>query len=592
MSPKPRKQAPRSFLQGSVSIPRFGSTPTLVFYCVIVGIVGAFAALAFDFLVDLAQRWMIGGIGGYAEAGLGQAARIPHGTARWWLPLVTTLGGLLSGFLVFRWAPEAEGHGTDAAIAAYHRRGGDVQPRVSFIKAIASALTIGSGGVAGREGPTAQIVVGLGSALARLTGLRGEQRRSLLLASMAAGLAAMFRAPLGMAIFSVEVLYSGMVFESEALIYTVIAAVTAYACFGFFEGWDALFHIPKDIAFHEPASLISFAALGILAGIMGAILPTLLYRIKDLFARLPGPRALRPALGGLCVGLIAMIAPEVLGTGYGWTQLAITGGLSLSTVLLLLLLKAPAMALTIGSGGSGGVFAPTVTVGAMLGAAVGLSFAGLPLHSEMPLGAYVVVGMAAIFAGAARTPISALIMVAEMTGGYGLIVPAMLTNMLSFLVQRALTHGRTYQTLYEAQVERREDSPLHRGVFVRRALEMVDSGDLEADDLTLPRLVSLLRFGEPIPIGEHQGSLVLLDIAEGSLLAGQTIEKGVGGVAGATAVAILRQDELVVPRGASRIRAGDQLMLVTLPAARETLARAALPTAPPAGTPTPANAVP
>jgi CIC family chloride channel protein len=212
-----------------------------------VGVVGAFAALAFDNLVGWVQEALLSGIGGYTPPDPGSlepAALIPVGLERLWLPLVTTLGGLLSGFIVYRWAPEAEGHGTDAAIAAYHQHGGEIRPRIPLIKAITSALTIGSGGVAGREGPTAQISVGLGGLLSHWLDLRGQERRSLLLASMAAGLAAMFRAPLGMAIFAVEILYSGMIFESEALIYTVIAAVTSYAVFGLFTGWSSVFAIP------------------------------------------------------------------------------------------------------------------------------------------------------------------------------------------------------------------------------------------------------------------------------------------------------------------------------------------------------------
>ncbi|MCB1054431.1 MAG: chloride channel protein, partial [Acidobacteria bacterium] len=230
--------------------PLFRPTYRLIGYSVIVGFLGAFAALGFDALVAFVEHHLLGGVAGYVPPGVGvlePTAHMPVGVHRWWLPLVTTLGGLVSGWLVFTYAPEAEGHGTDAAIAAYHQRAGEVRSRIPFIKAAASALTIGSGGVAGREGPTAQIAVGLGTIFGRLLGLRGQQKRLLLLASMAAGLAAMFRAPLGMAIFSVEILYAGMVFESEALIYTVISAVTSYAVYGVFAGWSHLFEIPTAL---------------------------------------------------------------------------------------------------------------------------------------------------------------------------------------------------------------------------------------------------------------------------------------------------------------------------------------------------------
>jgi chloride channel protein, CIC family len=549
--------------------PLFGGDRTyrLVLLCVAVGVIGGIAAIVFNVVVEFAQRWLLEGVGHYRPPGTGSLdpiVEVPVGLHRLWLPVVTTLGGLLSGFIVYRWAPEAEGHGTDAAIGAYHRRGGEIRARIPLIKAVASALTIGSGGVAGREGPTAQISVGLGTQLARWAGLRGQERRSVLLASMAAGLAAMFRAPLGMAIFSVEILYSGMVFESEALIYTVISAVTAYAFYGFFAGWSRLFEIPGNLVIHEPAGLLAFIPLGILAGLLGSVLPRMLYWIRDLFAKLPGPPHIRPAVGGLMVGLLAIAAPQMLGTGYGWVELAMAGKLTLSAVLILLLLKGPGMALTIGSGGSGGVFAPTVTLGGLLGAAVGMTVGPLVPGGPLPVASFVVVGMAAVFSCAARTPISTVIMVAEMTGGYGLIVPAMLVNVLAFLTQRALTAHSKYPTLYESQVEMREDSPLHQGVFVRRALEMLETGSLEAADVRLPRLVNLLRFGEPVPVGEGGAMLVTVSVHAGSALAGRTVAEVFADLHGATAVAVLRGRELVAPRGATEFTPGDQVLCVSV----------------------------
>jgi len=560
--------------------PLFAPTYRLLGFCVIVGILGGLAAVAFEHIVQIAQHFLLEGIGGYTppEAGiLDPFVDLPTGLSRWWLPVVTTLGGLLSGFIVYRWAPEAEGHGTDAALEAYHSRGGEVRSRTPLVKAVASALTIGSGGVAGREGPTAQIAVGFGGILARAARLRGQERRILLLASMAAGLAAMFQAPLGMAIFSVEILYSGMMFEAEALIYTVISAVTGYAVRGLFEGgWSPIFAIPTGLGF-QPFELVVYGVLGVAAGCLGAVLPTVFYRTRDLFQRLPGPPHIKPALGGLAVGLLATVAPQVLGTGYGWVELALAGKLSLGLLVLLLLLKGPAMALTIGSGGSGGVFAPTITIGAVLGAVVGTGLGYLVPEGTLPTTApFILVGMAAVFAGAARTPISTLIMVAEMTGGYALIVPAMLANTVSFVVQRSLTSGVRYQTLYEHQVPSREDSAAHRGVFVRRALQMLEGDTLESSELTLPRLVSLLRFGEPIPVTDGAGNLVSLEILPDSVLDGVAVADSIGTLSGVTAVAILRSDEMVIPRGPTRIEAGDQVVLIATPAAYETLRTMAL----------------
>lgn len=563
--------------------PTGGRPPVrLISFCVVAGIIGGLAALGFEGLVELAERFLIGGLGQThlpAPGTLDPELSVPFGLARLWIPAVTTIGGLLSGFIVYRWAPEAAGHGTDAAINAYHQQGGEVRGRVPLIKAISSALIIGSGGVAGKEGPAAQISVGLGTLLAKKVGLRGGDRRVIMLASMAAGLAAVFQAPLGMAIFAVEVLYAGMVFESEALIYTVISAVTGYAVYGMVEGWSPIFVIPAGVGHYEPQALLAFALLGCLAGVAATAVPAIFYGTKRLFDRMPGPPHIKPAIGGLAVGLIAMAVPEVLGSGYGWVELAMAGKLSLLTVGLLLLLKAPAMALTIGSGGSGGIFAPTVTLGGLLGAALGLLLAGWFPDLGLQPGALVIVGMAAVFAGAARTPISTLIMVAEMTGGYGLIVPAMLANILSFLVQRMLSARQEEPTLYEAQVETREDSPLHRGVFVRRALALIDDEELPEElriaDLRLPRLVSMLRFGEPISIAGRDGLLAAVTVEEGSEIANRTVAEALGGRPGLVAVALLREDALEVPRGPSEIRPGDQLLVVTNRASLEELRRAA-----------------
>ncbi|HOM98644.1 MAG TPA: chloride channel protein [Acidobacteriota bacterium] len=544
----------------------FPPTYRLLGVCVLVGVCGAFAALVFDELVGLAQKLLLAGIAGYQPPPTGVPAAPPEPLpweSRWWIPVVTTLGGLLGGVLVYWLAPEAEGHGTDAAINAYHQQAGTIRRRVPAVKAVASALTIGSGGIAGKEGPTAQIAVGLGAVLASRLHFRGQERRILLLASMAAGLAAIFRAPLGMAIFAVEILYSGMVFESEALIYTVISAVTAYAVHGLFVGWSPVFTTPAGLMFKDPVSLLVYAVLGIAAGLMGAALPNFFYRVRDFFRGLPGPPHLKPALGGLIVGLLGMVFPPILGTGYGWMELALAGRLSVGVMAALLLLKGPAMSLTIGSGGSGGVFGPTVVIGAMLGGVIGYFVNLLAPGLQIEPASLVLVGMAALFAGAARTPISTLIMVAEMTGGYGLIVPAMLSNILSFLVQRSLTEGSRYPTLYISQVPSREDSPAHRSVLVRRALRLLEDGAVDPKEVPLPRLVTLLRYGEPLPVTRGEAMLVSVVVKKGSTLDGRTIADALGNVPRTTAVAVLRGPELIVPRGPTRLRAEDQLVAVT-----------------------------
>jgi len=217
----------------------------------------------------------------------------------WLIPVATTLGGLIVGLIIERYAPEAEGHGTDAVVRAFHRADGVIRPRVPPIKLFASAITIGSGGSAGREGPTALIAAGVGSWYATITKRDGRDRRLLMLAGMAAGLSAMFRSPIGTALMAIEVLYADMEFEAGALLYALLTSIVAYAINGFVDGWEPLFQVPAPIG-RLPSALDHgwYVALGVLAGITATLVPVVFYRIRDLFRVSRIPPALRPAAGG------------------------------------------------------------------------------------------------------------------------------------------------------------------------------------------------------------------------------------------------------------------------------------------------------
>jgi CIC family chloride channel protein len=478
------------------------------------------------------------------------------------IPLVTTLGGLLSGVLVYTFAPEAEGHGTDAAVEAFHFKGGRIRPIVPAIKAIASAITIGSGGAAGREGPTAQISVGVGSIFADIMHLPDEDRRTLVLAGMAAGLAAIFRSPLGMAIFAVEILYSGMAFETEALIYTVIASVIAYAVNGLFVGWSPIFYFPQTVHFTEPIALVGYAILGIVAGVVGAIEPPIFYGIRDLFRSLKVPNHIKPAIGGLLMGLLAVAVPETISTGYGWVQKAMTGEYIGWSLIFLALAKILAMSLTISSGGSGGVFGPNVYIGGMVGAWVAFVMDKFIPGAAFSPAAFAVVGMAAVFAGTARVPIATLIMVSEMTGGYGLIVPSMLATTIAFVVERTVSARFRYPRLYEAQVELRTDSPTHHESMLRAAFAVLERGPLvDLRNITLPHLAGLLRHGTPISIHGGQSSLLAVNIGKHSQLANRLIADVFERFPNLLAVAIIRDQKVHLPRGSTRLASGDQLLI-------------------------------
>ncbi len=501
------------------------------------------------------------GLAGYhmpglpAEGGILKEVVGAHGL--WLIPIATTLGGLISGLLVYNIAPEAEGHGTDTVVKAFHRTGGYIRARVAPLKLIASAITIGSGGSAGREGPTALIGAGIGSIYATTLGHRRDEERGLLvLMGMAAGLSAIFRSPIGAAFFAVEVLYASMEFEAEALLYTLLASIIAYAVNGFFVGWQPLFYFPPDRTALHPLNYIWFGVLGAASGLIATILPVVFYRLRDLFRALPFPPSINPAIGGLGVGLIALKFPQVLGGGYGWIQEAIDGHLALELLGILIFLKILAFALTVSSGGSGGVFAPTLFVGAMLG-----GFLSSAVH--LPASTFVVVGMVAVFGAAARVPIAALVMVTEMTGGYQLLPAAGFAVLLSYLIQTQLARHLKYVSLYEAQVLGRGQSPARYVENVELALNLLGKVQLpKAAKLSHLDLVTLLDSGVPVNLPGRRHLNVGVLHPQSALL-GKTIQAcyEMAGDAPLEIVAVLRAGNIILPKPDTALQADDRLLI-------------------------------
>ena len=425
----------------------------------------------------------------------------------WWMViLVPTVGGLVSGLLVFTFAPEAEGHGTDAMIRAFHKGGGMIRTRVPFIKTAASIVTIGTGGSAGQEGPIAQIGAGFGSYLARALRLPSGERRILMLAGAAGGVGAIFRAPLGGALFAGEVLYSSTAFEAAALLPCLASAIVAYSTFALFITPRPVFAMPP-LAFQGLADLPMYAGLALLCAGVGWLYTRLFYGMRDrLFHPLPIPRALKPALGGAMLGVVALGFPQVMAGGYGWVQWGAIGeppellgpgesafapNMSMGLLLAVALAKIVATGFTIGSGGSGGVFGPSMLIGGMLGGAYGQLMHATGIAEATQPSAFVLVGMGGFFAGVSKTPLTSIVMVSEMTGSYSLLVPLMLACGLNMALSRRWT-------MYEEQVATPIDSPAHQGDFVVDVLSSLKVGQAGVRSQGIEPLGAALPFEEVV----------------------------------------------------------------------------------------------
>jgi len=464
-----------------------------------VGVVAGLGAIAFTGGVHWCDEFFLKGIAGFHPPEVGQNMLDAEPIASlamqhsWLLLLIPLIGGLLSGFLVFKFAPEAEGHGTDAAIDAFHNKGGQIRGRVPLIKGLASIITIGTGGSAGKEGPVAQIGAGFGSWLASRLGLNTADRRILLLAGMAGGIGATFRAPLGGALFSVEVLYQDPEFEHEGLIPCIISSIVAYSIFSAATGWKPLLVTPL-FAFEHPTELLCYFFLGVLCALVGRLYAKTFYGIQGMFHKIPIAPMFKPAIGGLLLGILAMFVPQVLGSGYGMVQAALYGKVALWVMLVVAFAKILATSFTISSGGSGGVFAPSLVIGAMLGGAFGLMMEGMVPGIVQDPRAYVLIGMAGFFAGVSNTPIATLIMVCELTGNYALLAPLMLVCVVAMIVFRK-------NSIYQKQVPGRIDSPAHLGDFVVDVLEGIHVADLAEfgrPPHTVPEHMSLSEILEQI----------------------------------------------------------------------------------------------
>jgi len=492
--PSPPRSLPSTLVRAPIELRLVGRT---VLHALAVGASAGAAGVVLVYALEHVQQLLLEDLCGYVPlraAGDRLMGDAPTPFRPWLLWIVPALGALFAGLISAKLAPETAGGGGDAMIDAFHHRGGVIRRRVGPIKALASVLTLGAGGSGGREGPTMQIGAAIGSLVGRYVRVDARERRILLVAGCAAGMAAVFRTPLGAALLAVEILYRDD-FESDALIPALLASVVSYSVFVSAYGESTLFaHAPRYpfVPYHLPL----YGALAILISVVAVAFVTMLHGVQHRAALLKLPIWVKPAIGGLVVGITAAIfitlfAPGVgrsgqgfgiLGGGYGAAQIAITGvdwlPAGWQAVALLVALGSVKMvvtSMTVGSGGSAGDFGPSLVIGALFGGAFGRAMQLLLHDPRIDPGAFALVGMGTFYGGLAHVPVSSLVLVCELAGSYDLLVPLMLAEAIAFVALRN-------HSLYHAQVPTKRDSPAHGDEMVADVLDKKRVGDYVVRD--------------------------------------------------------------------------------------------------------------
>jgi CIC family chloride channel protein len=398
----------------------------------VVGVAAGLGAVAFRWLIENFHTLFFDG-----------GEQVLSGLGRYYVILIPAVGGLLVGLIIYYFAREAKGHGVPEVMVAVAARGGRIRPRVAIAKTLASSICIGSGGSVGREGPIVQIGSSIGSAVGQRLRLPEEWLRTLIACGAAGAISATFNAPIAGVFFALEVILGRFITRSfgSVVVSSVVADVIAHA----FLGDEQSFVVPA-YQLVSAWEIPIYVALGVVAAIIGLVFIYVLYKSEDIFGAWRFPDYLKPVVGGVMIGLIGLYSVDLFGVGYGGVENALDGNLALRTLLILGFLKIAATSVTIGSGGSGGVFAPSLFMGAMFGGAFGEIAGRLFPSITAPPGAYALVGMGAVFAGASRAPITSIIILFEMTRDYEIIVPLMLAVAVATVVSRSLRAESIYTT--------------------------------------------------------------------------------------------------------------------------------------------------
>jgi len=477
-------------------------TTVLIGTAIIVGIGSGFGAVLF--------RWMIASFQYLAFEGGKQLLGL---LGRYYLILIPALGGLIVGPLIYFFAREAKGHGVPEVMEAVALRGGRIRPIVAIIKSLASSICIGTGGSVGREGPIAQIGSALGSTLGQFLHFSDDRIRNLVACGAAGGIAATFNAPIAGALFASEVILGE--FTATYFSSVVISSITATVISRIFLGNSPAFKVPL-YSIVSPWELGFYAILGILASFVAVLFVITLYKAEDIFNAWKFPEYLKPAVGGLLLGLVGLYFPQIFGMGYEFIENALLDQIAILLLIALVFFKILATSLTLGSGGSGGIFAPSLFIGSMLGGIFGKA-----VHSWFPSataspGAYALVGMAAVFAGAAHAPITSILILFEMTSDYRIILPLMMATVISTILAERLYEESIYTLKLVRRgirLQRGRDIDVMQGVLVEEA--MTTSPD------TIPWDMRLDELGNEFQRTHHHGFPVL--DAEGKLYGVVTI---------------------------------------------------------------------
>jgi CIC family chloride channel protein len=459
-------------------------------FSILVGSGGGFGAILF--------RWLILQ---FKNLFFNKGGEILSFMDSYYVILVPVLGGLVVGPMIYFLAREAKGHGVPEVMKSVLVDSGKIRPRVAIVKALASSICIGSGGSVGREGPIIQIGSAIGSSIGQIFKLTEEKTKTLVACGAAAGIAATFNSPLGGIFFALEIILREYGLRNFSSV--VLSSITATIISRHFLGNQPAFQVPP-FELYGITDFLYYLIFGLITAVFAWLFIQVLYKSEDLFNSIKIPEYLKPAIGGLLIGIIGLFFPQIFGVGYETIEASIHGRLLLWIIIALVFLKILATSITLGSGGSGGVFAPSLFIGALLGEAFGLVAHKIIPGTIIPPGAFALVGMASVFAGTSQAPISSILLLFEMTGNYKILPPLMITCVLSTMLVRWKTKYSIYTLKLVRKginVDRQQNEDLMESITVSEAM-LTDVISVSAKD-------SIKKVGLLIKSTNHRGFPVL-----------------------------------------------------------------------------------